>query len=490
MAELLGTVVGVVSLGLQVCSGITKYLDGIKGHKDEIASASRLCQSLQGTVDQIQAMRNNIATASRGHDIAIEQAMMSANAELAVLRTFVDEVRVNEDPSKSIAEWIKDRTNRVTYPFRRGHLDRLESQLSEANKALQSALQVAQLYVLCQTVPSDDELTAFSAISIETGNVTRSMGDEVSITRTELNTKLDTLQQVSTEGHYTMGKLSDGFSQLNLSLETFVPQAQHRMEASCVQLTRVESRIEEVFSALVSSDYQIVLRRVLTKPDALRLACREADIDHQPSASSDSLQTARQDMATTDSMFSCRCNPRRMRRRTKRGFHSAFVTAESLVENVHAPNCPLAGVTSQKTWSFGISTKAFRTLLSTAITISMSSRCGAGGFSICPSFRVCFFRGWSPAKAVISTLKQCTYARIDDESVSILLQKSIKTLQWMFRNGKASPYDLDSLNNTLLNNACFQISTRSSPDDRRLKPLLEFLVEIGVPKSHAGNMDE
>ncbi|CAI0649059.1 unnamed protein product [Colletotrichum noveboracense] len=141
MAELLGTVVGVVSLGLQVCSGITIYLDGIKGHKDEIASASRLCQSLQGAVDQIQAMRNNIATASRDHDTAIEQAMMSANAELAVLRTFVDEVRVNEDPSKSISEWIKDRTNRVTYPFRRGYLDRLESQLSEANNALQSAIQ-------------------------------------------------------------------------------------------------------------------------------------------------------------------------------------------------------------------------------------------------------------------------------------------------------------------------------------------------------------
>ncbi|EQB50936.1 hypothetical protein CGLO_09582 [Colletotrichum gloeosporioides Cg-14] len=161
MAELLGTVVGVVSLGLQVCSGITKYLDGIKGHKDEIASASRLCLSLQGAVDQIQAMRNNIATASRGHDTAIEQAMMAANAELEVLRMFVDDIRVNEDPSKSISEWIKDRTNRVAYPFRRGHLDRLESQLSEANNALQSAIQATQL-----------------AISIETVNVTRSIGDK------------------------------------------------------------------------------------------------------------------------------------------------------------------------------------------------------------------------------------------------------------------------------------------------------------------------
>ncbi|KAE9582223.1 hypothetical protein CGMCC3_g1718 [Colletotrichum fructicola] len=106
-------------------------------------------------------MRNNIAAASRGHDTAIEQAMMAANAELAALRTFVDEVRGNDDSSKSISEWIKDRTNRVTYPFRRGHLDRLESQLLEANKALQSAIQATQL-----------------AISIETVNVTRSIGDE------------------------------------------------------------------------------------------------------------------------------------------------------------------------------------------------------------------------------------------------------------------------------------------------------------------------
>ncbi|KAK2752259.1 hypothetical protein CKAH01_17752 [Colletotrichum kahawae] len=463
MADLLGTVVGVVSLGLQVCSGITKYLDGIKGHKDEIASASRLCQSLQGAVDQIRAMRNNIATASGGHDTAIEQAMMAANAELAVLRAFVDEVRLKDDPSKSISEWIKDRTNRVTYPFRRGHLDRLESQLSEANKALQSALQVAQL-----------------AISIETGNAIRSVGNEVSAYRTGLNTKLDDLRHVSIDGNRAVGKLSDGFSQLNLSLETYVPQAQQHMEASSAQLTRVESRIEEVFSALVSSDSQIVLRRVLTKPDALRLACREANINHQSSSSLNSSQTARQDMLSINSMFGCRCTPRRMRTRTKQGFRSAFVTTESFVEKVHAPDCPLAGITSQKSWSVGISTKVFRTLLSIAITVSMASTSGAGGCSICPSFRVFFICNQTPAFRVIQTIQWS--AGLKDESFSLVLQKGIQALQWMFKSGKASPLEIDIYWGNLLHAACNGAGVYSQFELWKLRPLQAFLVAIGVPR--------
>lgn len=149
MAEVLGTVVGVVSLGLQVCSGITKYLDGIKDYRDEIASASHLCQSLQASVDELQAMRNDIVTASSRQSTAIEQALQSATGELGSLRTFVDEVRVSDDPSKFVSDWINNGKKRLKYPFLRHQLDRLESQLSKANEALQSALQIANLYVKC-----------------------------------------------------------------------------------------------------------------------------------------------------------------------------------------------------------------------------------------------------------------------------------------------------------------------------------------------------
>ncbi|KAF5499152.1 L-arabinose-responsive transcription regulator ARA1 [Colletotrichum fructicola] len=86
---------------------------------------------------------------------------------------------------------------------------------------LQSAIQATQL-----------------AISIETVNVTRSIGDEVTTTRSELNAKLDNLQQASTDCDLAIeGKLSDGFSQLSLSLDTFVPQAQQHMEASSLHFT-------------------------------------------------------------------------------------------------------------------------------------------------------------------------------------------------------------------------------------------------------------
>ncbi|OHE99311.1 hypothetical protein CORC01_05352 [Colletotrichum orchidophilum] len=145
MADILGTVVGVVSLGLQLCSGITKYLDGVKGHREDIASASRQCQSLEAFLIQLRDMQSRIAGATNGD--AIERAVSSVNAELDGLRTFVDEIRRSEDSSGSFSEWISERKKQAIYPFKRSQLDRLETQLSKANEALQTAIQVAQLYV-------------------------------------------------------------------------------------------------------------------------------------------------------------------------------------------------------------------------------------------------------------------------------------------------------------------------------------------------------
>ncbi|KAL3301291.1 Ankyrin repeat-containing protein [Colletotrichum asianum] len=473
MAELLGTVVGVVSLGLQVSSGIAKYLGGIKGHNDDVASATRLCQSLQSTVNQLKSMQTDIANASNGHGMAIEQAMTSANAELAILRAFIDKVRMDEGPSKSISDWIEGRTMRLTYPFRRGHLDRLESQLSQANKTLQSALQIAQI-----------------AISITNNNEIRTAEGRLLAVGTDANTKLDDIHQLSSENSKSLGLLSSNLSRMSLILDTCVPQAQRHIDVSAVQISRTESQVEEVLQALISPDPQIVLQRMLSKPGALRTICDETNTSQRSIDAPPFIHVLDCDSTTEKSYLHCECRLRRGKRQSRLGLGPALFTSQSTAEGVHSFNCPLAGAAPvQKEWSLGISTRLFRTVLTTAITISMITPFGAGGFGISPSFKIHFIHKNSPAEDVIRIIRRA--AAFDTGSSSAIVQKGIETLLWIFRNGKASPSDTDHVGNSLLHFACCQTRFGGGASVlQRMKPVLKFLVATGAPRDRLSDGKE
>lgn len=152
MADVLGTVVGVVSLGLQVCAGINTYLDGVQCRKEDLEHTTRYCRLMEALLKQIDSFQNRIsATMGTNRTSVIAQAMTAAKAELALLDTFIGEICTGNTSSSSraVMERIKDQQRRFLYPFRRDHLFRLNDRLETANQALQSALQLAELYVTC-----------------------------------------------------------------------------------------------------------------------------------------------------------------------------------------------------------------------------------------------------------------------------------------------------------------------------------------------------
>lgn len=150
MAEVLGTVVGVVSLGLQVCAGVNTYLDGVQCHKEDLEHTTRCCQSLEALLQQIGSLQNRIPATSV-NKTPVKEAMTAAKAELSVLDHFVGEICMANTSSspKSTIERIKAQQKKLLYPFRKDHLHRLNDRLETANGALHSALQLAELYVVC-----------------------------------------------------------------------------------------------------------------------------------------------------------------------------------------------------------------------------------------------------------------------------------------------------------------------------------------------------
>ncbi|TEA19672.1 hypothetical protein C8034_v009032 [Colletotrichum sidae] len=145
MAETLGTVVGVVSLGLQVCAGVNTYLDGVQCRKEDIESSLRCSMSTEALLQSIESLHQRHPTSFSADGQTIQQSLVAAKAELLQLDTFIKKIHTENAPTRSLPEKMRDQKNKLLYPFRRDHLDRLDGRLNTANQMLRSALQLAEL---------------------------------------------------------------------------------------------------------------------------------------------------------------------------------------------------------------------------------------------------------------------------------------------------------------------------------------------------------
>jgi hypothetical protein len=129
---------GLVSLGLQVCSGITQYLDALKCRDQELNSARRYVQSLEAALQIINE-------ASQHTQIQYQQPLATClqpcQEELETLRTFIVELSNGDTANPGIVERAKARRKKSAYSFNRTKLAQLEDKLNRAVGLLQLAMQ-------------------------------------------------------------------------------------------------------------------------------------------------------------------------------------------------------------------------------------------------------------------------------------------------------------------------------------------------------------
>ncbi|KAK1851019.1 hypothetical protein CCHR01_06343 [Colletotrichum chrysophilum] len=146
MADVLGTVLGVVFLGLQFGASISNYLDGVQCRKEDMEYTTRCCKSMNSLLQQIKSLQYQLT----GVNItAVREAMTTAEVELSILGNFVEKIRAgnNANSPNPVMKRAKKQKTKLLYPFQKDHLYRLNAQLDAANRALQAALLQVQLYV-------------------------------------------------------------------------------------------------------------------------------------------------------------------------------------------------------------------------------------------------------------------------------------------------------------------------------------------------------
>ncbi|RYP90381.1 hypothetical protein DL770_003528 [Monosporascus sp. CRB-9-2] len=137
--SVVGLVAGLASLGIQVCGGITDYLDAVKSRAEDVASARRQAQCFKSVLQIIQTTVTQVDSNHRVSTTAVVECIKSCETELRTLESFVSELTGDVTSPANFKDKIKEQSRKLSYAFNRSKLDQLEARLARANGIFQTA---------------------------------------------------------------------------------------------------------------------------------------------------------------------------------------------------------------------------------------------------------------------------------------------------------------------------------------------------------------
>lgn len=145
MADVAGTAVGVVSLGIQVCQGLWNYVETVRARDADLAHASNqlrdvtgLLQQLQGLLPEIESLPTVDAEAAR----KLQQCMTHSQSSIDALQKMLQSLE--KIPATDIKGKVRDFGRMLAFGFKQDGLVSLQDKVSALTLNVQIALQILQ----------------------------------------------------------------------------------------------------------------------------------------------------------------------------------------------------------------------------------------------------------------------------------------------------------------------------------------------------------
>ena len=145
MADILGTAVGVVSLGIQVCNGLVQYYSAYKDYDENVKTTVSQIEDLSNILTVLQSTLHARVPDPVQLKI-VEDSIASCSNGIGVLKKKLEKVKNVESPP-TLREYLKSQARRMIYPFKESTLAKLRETVSELRQNLGLAIHTLQLYV-------------------------------------------------------------------------------------------------------------------------------------------------------------------------------------------------------------------------------------------------------------------------------------------------------------------------------------------------------
>lgn len=148
MAEVLGTAVGVISLGIQVCGGLIAYYDSWKDCPKEVSTAQEQVVDLQKTLEASRTALASISALGAVQDAMsrVEQSILACRSGIQELSSKLAKVQ-QVKPSIGLGVKAQREMQRLLYPFRANTLMKLRDLCTDLRSRLDIALQILLLQI-------------------------------------------------------------------------------------------------------------------------------------------------------------------------------------------------------------------------------------------------------------------------------------------------------------------------------------------------------
>ncbi|KAF5985466.1 hypothetical protein FBULB1_2895 [Fusarium bulbicola] len=428
-----GSAFGTVSLGLQLFKEISPYLDDIDGREEDLKEARNYATNIRLSLNALDVAISNTPTGDATTKNAIDSCKASCISAVNNLLAVVKELKgpTITLPNSNFTR-AKELCAKFKYPFKKQNIQKLEEILSRTNSALQTILQVFQLYVSILVTFKPCVMYSCSYLRSNCGQTTTSALKNMHQAVVNLNAIWERNKTALDEIHKT-SQLHD---------ET---------------LTTIQQDVRELLILTRDSDDSKLLLRsmaqwvsVLTSGTCIAANLLQNPASHTfiPNIETTSYQGGG---SMTFNAF-CSCQTQRVRY-SQRYWGPLLLEAEVRSRDHHAPECPMS--------KLPVSTRRTKRVLSLLIPtgkrlwgraskVSLSFTTGAGilGLGQKLTWVATVDENSSPVFRMVRTIR--SYEHLQRKDTNTLLASCFRRLIWCYANYHASVTDVNEDGDTLL----------------------------------------
>ncbi|WJG34384.1 uncharacterized protein FOBCDRAFT_194209 [Fusarium oxysporum Fo47] len=160
-----GSAFGTVSLGLQLFTEISKYLDSVEGRDEDLERAKNYARDFQSSLISLRTWASNTGFSDTDLERAINQGQANCAGAINDLSKMVAELKGQDLKPNSRTSKARTLYVKLKYPFKKQNLENLEKQLFNAISVLQFALNI--LHMLSPAIRKSGYVTQISIQGIE-----------------------------------------------------------------------------------------------------------------------------------------------------------------------------------------------------------------------------------------------------------------------------------------------------------------------------------
>ncbi|KAI5924150.1 hypothetical protein F4810DRAFT_665922 [Camillea tinctor] len=510
----LGTAVGVVSLGIQVGGALKEYIGDFRSRGEHVDGALARVKVFE---EALGVINTAITAFENEHRIPSARAISCLQICRTELMAFKSELQRHETTTQKDAKGkMKEIKKKFGYPFHRKQLVELEDRIHQISQTLSLAVEALELNALSalhDKTASLQHMTQTNAATLASLSASsNTLGLEQAATNARLTLNQSTLysmsdgimninSQMSTSFFDTNDRIQHAVTDTTSRIDSLHAYTQSSNEKQTEVLTEIHNMLQVLTSTTPLSDGDLLRRRlavmVTSKPSLLKDVRETAgSLEVSPQLNSPiGPQAVRKEHYATDQLLEsleplmmCGCHRHRRTTRSSARWGSVVFFAETISGARHRPWCPRAkGHIDEQQRTIGINYYCLRWLTSMAVSASLKLSYGAGGYSISPVLRyfATIDRYRSPAFRIFrlvegADVRTSNKSFAHAESMRRLIMHATTAIRRVYQNHAAMPTDVTQDGNTLLEEACMARLSRDV-----FYTLVLELSDLGIPSRSA-----